>query len=696
MAADRSVVSAVAVCLSGWLGRALPGGGASVRTHVIDELNADAFLAATYDVGDCPFGGSECLMANVAGLRPFTAVSMERMISLDGLRTMVRRWPRFADVKVAYNFSWFGLTPFAPVLGNPRVSILRQLHDYFRVFQLVVLEEKRRSATFRYDWTYDWMIHARVDMMWLAPHVPLALLDPRLLWVPPRSGDGVSDRHAVVPRHLADVYFRQRWQLLQQQDLLEILPIESLTSDDPEHYLENVLIARGVPLGAFPIPAYIGCCAAHERCFQTACRHAVMSRWLDCPALQRRLMLNRAEAGSVAEAEVVANGTTLQTDIDVSIGSTGRSKQGIAPPGWGRVLVRDGGGSGCLATGKSVGELMEGVNNFRWLQCRGATLLPSHPSAPFERPSSAVQQSPAAWVRHYGRVGPQKSGWNLWQGKVMIAVPRTQNQTFTGSPPQSGVERWWNSALQSLLVGFMPRDRSASQLEVPDARHPRKDLWSLQWALDRQKPAHGSRHKPKTMTSESSAAAADKWSKAATRISSKSSAAARTGIGGKADILSAKSSRAIDVPAAWQVDPSTCPLLEPPLWPGSRRYGPSFPFKPWRPSTSAMTPAQKQQRIGFCDVTGEGDPGDCEGGETGSWGLGPPFAERRITSLQECARACYQYCPRCRYVSFSVKNSDCGWFHRCDLSNLRRDTGPSNGDTYRSVAVRRHEERNYS
>ena len=136
----------------------------------------------------------------------------------------------------------------------------------------------------------------------------------------------------------------------------------------------------------------------------------------------------------------MANGTTLQADISVSIGSTGRSKQGIAPPGWGRVLVPDGGGSGCLATGKSVGELMEGVNNFRWLQCRGATLLPSHPSAPFERPSFAVQQSPAAWVRHYGRVGPQKSGWNLWQGKVMIAVPRTQNQTFTGPPPQSGVD----------------------------------------------------------------------------------------------------------------------------------------------------------------------------------------------------------------------------------------------------------------
>ena len=143
----RSVVSAVAVCLSGWLGRALPGGGASVRRHVIDELNADAFLAATYDVGDCPFGGSECLMANVAGLRPFTAVSMERMISLDKLRTMVQRWPRFADVKVVYNFSWFGLTPFAPVLGKSKSE---HIAAAARLFSCVPARRPRREAAQRY------------------------------------------------------------------------------------------------------------------------------------------------------------------------------------------------------------------------------------------------------------------------------------------------------------------------------------------------------------------------------------------------------------------------------------------------------------------------------------------------------------------------------------------------------------------
>ena len=58
---------------------------------------------------------------------------------------------------------------------------------------------------------YDYIVHSRLEFVWLRPHPPLRVLRnlaPRCVWVP---GDddygGLNDRHAVVPRALADVYF---------------------------------------------------------------------------------------------------------------------------------------------------------------------------------------------------------------------------------------------------------------------------------------------------------------------------------------------------------------------------------------------------------------------------------------------------------------------------------------------------------
>ena len=553
-------------------------------------------------------------MVHVSELLPFVSVSMHQMMTLNQLRMMARKWPAFAAVKAAYNFSWFGLTPFAPVIGNPKVSVLRQLHDYSRVYTLVVGEEGRRGSH------YDWLVHARLEAMWLAPHLPLSLLDPRLLWVPPRSGDGVSDRHAAVPRRFAEIYFRARWQLLQQHDLLDVIPIESLTSDDPEHYLENVMIARGVPLGAFPIAAYIGCCTSHERCFQRACHREVLSRTLDCATARHRAMAR-------------------------AVGDQGEAKRESSALIWEQVLEHDSHGGGCLAAGKSGGELMEGVLNYRWLQCRGARLIPDHPVAvPAGRPTSTGQLSPAAWVRHYGNLGPKASAWNLWQGKVVISVPRSRNKT---KHMATGTNRWSNSALQSLLMGLGAGSRSDS----PNDSRRHKDQSQPLWTLDRVGVRPGERGKAAT------AAAASPLTAVKVRM----------------------------VPSRWQVDPTACPLNEPPLWPGSRRYGPSWPLHHEAP----VSPPD-DGHVGFCAETGEGEPGDCESGQLGGWGLGPSFAERRITSLQECARVCYQYCPRCRYVSFSARNADCSWFHSCDLVRLRTDAGPPwNGETYRSTMVRR-------
>ena len=75
------------------------------------------------------------------------------------------------------------------------------------------------------------------------------------------------------------VYFG-RWELLQRDDLLDIIPIEALTHDQTEDFLENVMIAHAVPLGAFPYTAYVGCCASGDNCQNSVCSAQRLSRRL--------------------------------------------------------------------------------------------------------------------------------------------------------------------------------------------------------------------------------------------------------------------------------------------------------------------------------------------------------------------------------------------------------------------------------
>ena len=94
-----------------------------------------------------------------------------------------------------------GLVAFAPVLGNKHVSVLREYHDYSRVPRSWRMKSApRASTTARLQ---------QLEQAWLSPHPPLHLLDSRLLWIGTSEGLFVHDRHAVMPRRFADVYFRR-------------------------------------------------------------------------------------------------------------------------------------------------------------------------------------------------------------------------------------------------------------------------------------------------------------------------------------------------------------------------------------------------------------------------------------------------------------------------------------------------------
>lgn len=71
----------------------------------------------------------------------------------------------------------------------------------------------------------------------------------------------------------------------------------------------------------------------------------------------------------------------------------------------------------------------------------------------------------------------------------------------------------------------------------------------------------------------------------------------------------------------------------------------------------------KRSRVGFCSVTDEADKGNCNVGASGSFG----FADDDPgTSWNRSVAACLWHCrrcARCRFVSVSLRQRDCSWFH---------------------------------
>lgn len=85
---------------------------------------------------------------------------------------------------------------------------------------------------------------------------------------------------------------------------------------------------------------------------------------------------------------------------------------------------------------------------------------------------------------------------------------------------------------------------------------------------------------------------------------------------------------------------------------------------------------------GYCGITPDSE-GDCATGDAGSWHA----LARRARSLKRCAALC-EGCPRCHYVSLSLKNDDCSWFHSCALPLEQGTPGVANGNSYTTVQVR--------
>jgi len=149
----------------------------------------------------------------------------------------------------------FGNNYLTPVVGGG--NVLRQLRSLAGCLPL--LTQRERDAGRR----YSRVIHSRIDYVWLRPHPPLSLLDPRAVWAPwGEDYGGVTDRHAVMRRDVAPVYFG-RYEMIRDGRVMQIDP--GLREQKPrgmssERLLGHVLKAHGLPTGRFPPFAYLGCC----------------------------------------------------------------------------------------------------------------------------------------------------------------------------------------------------------------------------------------------------------------------------------------------------------------------------------------------------------------------------------------------------------------------------------------------------
>ena len=284
---SSSALPDVAVCFSGWLSVRVPKRGALARQHLIDVLSADVLVAGTYLPSDCrgtklDSDGSPrtCLLRRLEALRPLARVEIDPMLDHSQLHKLVSaspNWPRVqrefrADNKNVHR----GVTIWAPLLGNGNLSVLRELHDYSRAYQLL----ERHEKTDRKGQLYRRVVFSRLEFEWLGSHPPLSLLPSGIggsnIWLPSGGvAGGFNDRHALMDRAAAPTYFK-RWELLLSPNLFNLVKSSIILEDGPEMLLKAALSIGKLHVRYFPSTMVLGCCSKRSkalgRCFgSTVC-----------------------------------------------------------------------------------------------------------------------------------------------------------------------------------------------------------------------------------------------------------------------------------------------------------------------------------------------------------------------------------------------------------------------------------------
>ncbi|CAE7197908.1 unnamed protein product [Symbiodinium sp. CCMP2592] len=263
---------------------------AGIHRHLLRPLHARAFAVTS--------GADRQDEHRLRRLWP-TLVSIKRVQDLSEKELRASIKPAALAIYEA-----LGAGALSPLRGNPAGANLHSLRKLMIVLELAQDYEKQRGCRFQ------WLLHSRLDMIWVTNHPPLAFFDKSKIWTAPLWGARgveldnrfiVNDWHAIVPRQMAKAYWG-RWSLI-QKGLAPWTPVS-----EPGELLASTLSLLQVPIGRFEAIFCLENCHAWTCQFKSWLPPEMRrSRWR-WPDSRKRLAglamaLSRGELRWVREAE---------------------------------------------------------------------------------------------------------------------------------------------------------------------------------------------------------------------------------------------------------------------------------------------------------------------------------------------------------------------------------------------------------
>lgn len=283
-AATSDVEDTCAVCFVGEL-RNLNETADSIRRNFLEAIAAkgvlvDVFVAAARRG---PFSIVDFGLANVSNglahrivLRDFR---FKPEPSVEAFEDLIMKAPEQAMKH--YNQTpgnWLG-----PVFGRKGNGLRIYRHE---ADCLEMIESSEMTKSMR----YKWIIRSRPDFLWLAPHPPLSLMSPDMVWTPDtENGLGnVNPRHVVGSRDALIKAVLRKWEYIMTGHPLVYKVRTTCRFDDKkagfdprcgnvwdEKYSRMILEALSIPVGKFASVAHLVKCPLWSNyCWRTKVLHA--------------------------------------------------------------------------------------------------------------------------------------------------------------------------------------------------------------------------------------------------------------------------------------------------------------------------------------------------------------------------------------------------------------------------------------
>ncbi|CAJ1378753.1 unnamed protein product, partial [Effrenium voratum] len=257
-----------ALCLQGQV-RMLAHTHLALEQHLLQVLQPDLFLYGPKTPEDTPEG------PEIYSLKDYVVEARWEVENIrDQLYNETSNPGQVIDLEyLQVQGNWFGSQCLDPPLRDNRPgSAICSYYSQQKCLEMIQAQEAQRGQAYHY------VVVSRFDFRWLAPHPPVELLAGDAVWIPSGSDweGGINDRHAAMPRHLAETYLGA-WRLLTSGQAKEAM-VSTLGPTKVNGYpgpnTENFLLARlhyfGVEYERFPSVAYLTCTLRSK------------SRWTQC------------------------------------------------------------------------------------------------------------------------------------------------------------------------------------------------------------------------------------------------------------------------------------------------------------------------------------------------------------------------------------------------------------------------------